>query len=81
MELTLEEKKELSQLSGFFKKIEITANHVGIDLDDYISEYRDNGYAQYFEDKEAGLKPSQRKEAFQKASVKKIDKAKASAVK
>lgn len=80
MELTLEEKKELSQLSGYFKKLEISANHLGIDLDDYISEYRDNGYAQLTV-KETGAKTSQRKDAFKKASEKGADKVKASKVK
>ena len=37
MELTTDEKKELSQLSGYFKKLEITSNHDGVELDDYIS--------------------------------------------
>jgi hypothetical protein len=69
MQLTLEEKKELSQLSGYFKKLEIAANHAGIDLDDYISEFRDNGYAD-LAIKEANVSASQRKEAFQKSSRK-----------
>jgi hypothetical protein len=75
MEITLEEKKELSQLSGYFKKLEITANHLGIDLDDYIAEYRDNGYARDIK-KEKSTKTSQRKETFQKASGKKTEKTK-----
>lgn len=80
MELTIEEKKELSQLSGYFKKLEITSNHLGIDLDDYISEYRDNGYAQLTPDV-AHSKTSQRKDAFKKASAKGIEKVKTAKVK
>ena len=80
MELKLEEKKELSQLSGYFKKLEITANHLGIDLDDYISEYRDNGYATLIVN-ETAPKTSQRKDAFKKASGKGVGKVKTSGVK
>ncbi len=80
MELTIEEKKELSQLSGYFKKIEVSANHLGIDLDDYIAEYRDNGYAQLVV-KDADAKIPDRKDAFQKASVKGVDKLKTTKIK
>ena len=80
MELTLEEKKELAQLSGYFKKIEITASHLGIDMDEYIAAYRDNGYAE-FSVNEKNPKTTQRKDAFKKASNKGAEKVKTSGVK
>jgi hypothetical protein len=75
MSLNLEEKKELSQLSGYFKKLEITTNHLGMELDDLISEYRDNGYAHDTENEKSD-QSSKRKETFQKAAKKPSEKIK-----
>jgi len=79
MKLSVEEKKELAQLAGYFKKLEITSQHLGMDLDDLISEYRDDGFAQYPEPEPE--KSNRRKETFQKAGKKEPEKAKASKVK
>jgi hypothetical protein len=80
MKLTTEEKKELAQLSGYFKKLEITTNHLGIEMDEYIGEYRDNGYAQLASE-ESAPKITQRKDVFKKASGKGVDKAEKAKVK
>jgi hypothetical protein len=47
MSLTKEQKKDLDQLSQYFKKVEKLAEKNNVDLDVYISEYWDNGYAVY----------------------------------
>ena len=47
MSLTKEQKKDLDQLSQYFKKVERLAAKNNLDLDVYISEYKDNGYAVY----------------------------------
>jgi hypothetical protein len=47
MSLTREQKKDLDQLSQYFKKVEKLAEKNNVDLDVYISEYWDNGYAVY----------------------------------
>ncbi len=47
MSLTKEQKQDLDQLSTYFRKLEKLALKKGIDLDVFISEYRDDGYAVY----------------------------------
>jgi hypothetical protein len=47
MSLTREQKKDLQQLSQYFEKVEKLAAKNNVDLDVYISEYWDNGYAVY----------------------------------
>jgi hypothetical protein len=47
MSLTKEQKKDLQQLSHYFEKVEKLAAKNNVDLDVYISEYWDNGYAVY----------------------------------
>jgi len=47
MSLTKEQKKDLAQLSTYFEKVEKLAAKNKLDLDVYISEYKDNGYAVY----------------------------------
>jgi hypothetical protein len=47
MSLTKEQKKDLQQLSTYFDKVEKLAAKNNVDLDVYISEYWDNGYAVY----------------------------------
>ena len=51
MSLTKEQKKDLQQLSHYFEKVEKLAAKNNIDLDVYISEYWDNGYAVYATEK------------------------------
>jgi hypothetical protein len=51
MSLTKEQKKDLSQLSRYFEKVEKLAAKNNLDLDVYISEYWDNGYAVYATEK------------------------------
>ena len=47
MSLTKEQKKDLDELSRYFKKVEKLAEKNNLDLDVFISEYKDNGYAIY----------------------------------
>ena len=51
MSLTKEQKKDLSQLSRYFEKVEKLAAKNNLDLDVFISEYKDNGYAVYATEK------------------------------
>jgi hypothetical protein len=51
MSLTKEQKKDLSQLSTYLEKVEKLAMKNNVDLDVYISEYWDNGYAVYATEK------------------------------
>jgi hypothetical protein len=51
MTLTKEQKKDLAQLSTYFDKVEKLAAKNKLDLDVYISEYWDNGYAVYATEK------------------------------
>ena len=47
MSLTKEQKQDLEQLSTYFRKLEKLALKKGIDLDVFISEYKDDSYAVY----------------------------------
>jgi len=68
MSLTREQKKDLDQLSHYFKRIEKIATEKNIDLDVYMSEYREEGYAFYATEKVSlGEKANSRKKVFEKA--------------
>jgi len=79
MSLTREQKKELEQLGQYFKKIEKLAAQIDIDLDVYMSEYKEEGYAFYATEKvTVGEKANNRKKVFEKAGKETTPKIKSS---
>jgi hypothetical protein len=74
MSLTKEQKQELEQLSTYFRKLEKMALKKGIDLDVFISEYKDDSYAVYatesIKEKAADRKKIFEKEGKEKSAVK-----------
>jgi hypothetical protein len=67
MSLTEQQKQELSKLSLYFEKLEKLAAKNNIDLDVFISEYKDDGYAFYQTEKiEMQKKADKRKKVFEK---------------
>ncbi|CAN5697133.1 hypothetical protein BH11BAC1_BH11BAC1_04230 [soil metagenome] len=67
MSLTDQQKAELSTLSVYFEKLEKLAAKNNIDLDVFISEYKDDGYAFYRTEKiEMQKKAEKRKKVFEK---------------
>jgi hypothetical protein len=74
MSLTKEQKQDLEQLSTYFRKLEKLALKKGIDLDVFISEYKDDGYAVYATEN-IKEKADSRKKIFEKEGKEKsIDK-------
>jgi len=68
MSLTAQQKEELSKLSLYFEKLEKLAAKNNIDLDVFISEYKDDGYAIYQTEKiEMQKKAEKRKRIFEKS--------------
>jgi hypothetical protein len=68
MSLTKEQLQDLEQLSTYFEKIEQLAAKNGIDLDVFMSEYKDDSYAVYATEKvEMPAKTTSRKKIFEKA--------------
>ena len=65
MSLTKEQKQDLDQLSTYFRKLEKLALKRGIDLDVFISEYKDDGYAVYATEN-IKVKADSRKKIFEK---------------
>lgn len=47
MSLTKEQKRELNRLSEYFRKLEKMTVENNIDLDVYMTEYREDGYSVY----------------------------------
>ncbi len=70
MSLTKEQKQDLEKLSDYFEKIEKLATKNGIDLDVFISEYKDDGYAVYATEN-VKEKADSRKKVFEKAAKEK----------
>ncbi len=70
MSLTKEQKQDLEQLSTYFRKLEKLALKKGIDLDVFISEYKDDGYAVYATES-IKEKADNRKKIFEKAGKEK----------
>ncbi|MEO8087143.1 MAG: hypothetical protein ABI763_10010 [Bacteroidota bacterium] len=67
MSLTEQQKAELSTLSVYFEKLEKLAAQNNIDLDVFISEYKDDGYSFYRTEKiEMQKKAEKRKKVFEK---------------
>ena len=68
MSLTAQQKEELSKLSLYFEKLEKLAAKNNIDLDVFISEYKDDSYAIYQTEKiEMQQKAEKRKKIFEKS--------------
>ncbi len=68
MSLTTQQKEELSKLSQYFEKLEKLAAKNNIDLDVFISEYKDDGYSFYRTEKiEMQKKAEKRKKIFEKS--------------
>jgi hypothetical protein len=77
MSLTTQQKEELSKLSQYFEKLEKLASRNNIDLDVFISEYKDDGYSIYQTEKiEMQKKADKRKKVFEKSGDLKTLKAK-----
>ena len=75
MDLTKEQKENLKQLGRYFEKLEKDAIQNNIDLDVFMSEYKDNGYAIYMtEQVDLEKKASERKKVFQKSTKDKTEK-------
>ena len=67
MSLSKEQQQDLENLSNYFEKIEKLAAKNGIDLDVFMSEYKDDGYAVYAtENIEIQEKVNSRKKIFEK---------------
>lgn len=75
MSLTEQQKEELSKLSIYFEKLEKLAARNNIDLDVFISEYKDDGYSFYQTEKiEMQKKSDRRKKIFEKSGETKSEK-------
>lgn len=75
MSLSKEQQKDLEQLSRYLKKIEHLTIDNNIDLDVFMSEYRDDGYAVYAtETVSLSDKALKRKKVFEKAGKEKSEK-------
>ncbi len=68
MSLSKEQKKELDELGRYLKKIEELTVENNIDLDVFMSEYNDEGYAFYATEKvSVSEKAHNRKKIFEKS--------------
>ena len=71
MSLSELQKEELGKLSVYFEKLEKLATKNNIDLDVFISEYKDDGYSIYRTEKvEMEKKAEKRKKVFEKSGKK-----------
>ncbi len=76
MSLTDQQREELGKLSSYFEKLEKLATKNNIDLDVFISEYKDDGYSFYQTEKiELKKKTDKRKNVFEKSGKEKTEKA------
>ena len=72
MSLSKEQKKDLSQLGEYFRQIEKIAIENNIDLDVFMSQYTDNGFAVYATEKVSlSEKEKKQKTVFQKTQKEK----------
>jgi len=68
MSLSKEQKKDLNQLGEYFRKLEKIAIENNIDLDVFMSDYKDDGFAVYATEKVSlNVNAEKRKNVFQKA--------------
>ncbi|MCX6274560.1 MAG: hypothetical protein NTV09_05090 [Bacteroidetes bacterium] len=71
MSLSELQKEELGKLSVYFEKLEKLASKNNIDLDVFISEYKDDGFSIYRTEKvEMEQKAEKRKKVFEKSEKK-----------
>lgn len=78
MSLSKEHQKDLENLKEYFEKIERMAEENNIDLDVFMSQYHDDGYAVYATEKVSIYeKANKRKKVFEKAGKEKSDKSSA----
>ena len=71
MSLSDLQKEELNKLSVYFEKLEKLAAKNNVDLDVFISEYKDDGYSFYRTEKiEMEKKAEKRKRVFEKSGKK-----------
>jgi hypothetical protein len=72
MTLSKEQRRDLNQLSEYFKKIEKIAVENSIDLDVFMSEYHKDGFAIYATEKIGpNLNANKRKTVFEKVGKEK----------
>ncbi|HNS12430.1 MAG TPA: hypothetical protein PKM97_07410 [Bacteroidia bacterium] len=77
MSLSKEQKQELGELSRYLKKIEELTVENNIDLDVFMSEYKDSGFAVYATEKVAVNENAQkRKRVYEKSGKTKESKSK-----
>ncbi len=75
MSLSKEQKKDLSQLGEYFRQIEKIGIENNIDLDVFMSDYKDDGFAVYATEKVSlNENAEKRKNVFQKAQKEKTTK-------
>lgn len=75
MSLSKEQKKDLSQLGEYFRQIEKIGVENNIDLDVFMSDYKDDGFAVYATEKVSLTENAEkRKNVFQKAQKEKSTK-------
>jgi hypothetical protein len=68
MSLTKEQKRDLNQLSEYYRKIEKLAVANNIDLDVFMTEYREDGFSVYSTEKiSVKSNAEERKNVFEKA--------------
>lgn len=69
MSLTREQKQDLEKLGQYFEKIEKLAAKSNIDLDVFITEYKEEGYSVYATEKvELERAGKKRKRVFEKSA-------------
>ncbi len=75
MSLSEQQQEELSKLSVYFEKLEKLAVRNNIDLDVFVSEYKEDGYSIYRTEKiEMERKAEKRKKVFEKSGKEKKEK-------
>lgn len=72
MSLSKEQKKDLEQLGEYFRKLEKITVENNIDLDVFMSEYKEDGYSEYATEKVSiEVDTKKRKKIFEKAGEEK----------
>lgn len=73
MSLTREQKRDLNQLSEYFKKVEKLSIENSIDLDVFMTEYNRNGFSIYATERIGiNTNAANRKKEFEKTSKEKL---------
>ena len=76
MSLTKKQREDLSQLSNYFKSLEKKAIANNIDLDVFMTEYKDNGYAIYATEQVSMSQTAEERKEIFKGEKKKLAKEK-----